>query len=121
MPKNHLQTLRLKAFERQEHRCYYCGFLMWEEEPVSFALKHKITVQQAQRFRSTAEHLIARQDGGKDMAENIVSACLFCNQTRHRLKPAPEPEMHKKGIIKQLVHHGWHPKKIAANPTIRAR
>ncbi|RIX42509.1 MAG: restriction endonuclease [Rhodocyclales bacterium GT-UBC] len=101
------------AFVAQNERCYYCGFLMWESAPESFAKTHKISLSQAQRFKCTAEHLEARQDGGTDAKSNVVAACLHCNQTRHRIRPAPSPSALKAQIAKQLKNNGWHKKKVA--------
>ena len=72
IPKN-----RLLAFGKQEGRCFYCGAPMWLEKKREFAAKHRITKKLAKRLRCTAEHLIARQDGGTDERENIVAAYLY--------------------------------------------
>ncbi|WP_254782667.1 HNH endonuclease, partial [Lysobacter sp. yr284] len=32
--------------------------------------------------RCTAEHLIARHEGGRNRRENIAAACWLCNQRR---------------------------------------
>jgi 5-methylcytosine-specific restriction endonuclease McrA len=111
MPSS-VQKYRHQAFLSQEHRCYYCGFLMWESSPEEFAAFHKISSSQAQRFKCTAEHLDARQDGGKNAKSNIVAACLHCNQTRHRMKPAPTPEVLRRAISKQLQNKCWHRKHV---------
>lgn len=107
-----LLKYRHEAFLTQAERCYYCGFLMWESDPEGFAKTHKISLSQAQRFKCTAEHLEARQDGGTDAKSNVVAACLHCNQTRHRIRPAPSPAALKKQIAKQLQNNGWHKRKV---------
>lgn len=61
---------------------------MWESDPESFARHHGISSATAKRFQCTAEHLVARQDGGKDTAANIVAACAYCNHGRHKCQPA---------------------------------
>ena len=108
-----LLKYRHEAFLIQAERCYYCGLLMWESSPEGFAKTHEISLSQAQRFKCTAEHLEARQDGGTDAKSNVVAACLHCNQTRHRIRPAPSPNALKKQIAKQLQNNGWHKKNVA--------
>lgn len=104
---------RHQAFLEQARRCYYCGFLMWERDPEAFAKTHGISLVQAQRFKCTAEHLVARSDGGTDVSTNIVAACLHCNQTRHRMKPAPTPHALQQLISKQLRNQSWHRRAVA--------
>jgi len=70
---------RARAFEEQQGRCFYCGFSIWNEDAESFA-------SSATQFRCTAEHLIARKDGGKNTRANIVAACHLCNKRRHASK-----------------------------------
>lgn len=55
---------RSTAFERQGGRCYYCDFPMWRGSIEHFARLYGITLGQARQFQCTAEHLLARQDGG---------------------------------------------------------
>ena len=55
---------RLAAFKKQFGRCYYCGSPMWQDNPKEFAIKHVISKPEATRFQCTAEHLLARCDGG---------------------------------------------------------
>jgi hypothetical protein len=63
----------------------------------------------ASRLRCTAEHLLARCDGGRDIPSNVVAACHFCNHTRHIRKRPPEPERYRAEITKRMARHGWHP------------
>jgi hypothetical protein len=55
---------RLRQFVRQRAKngCEYCA-LRQEQEPLSFHI----------------EHIIPRQHGGKDSAENLALACHHCN------------------------------------------
>jgi 5-methylcytosine-specific restriction endonuclease McrA len=99
---------RSTAFERQGGRCYYCDFPMWRGSIEHFARLHGITLGQARQFQCTAEHLVARQDGGGDRCSNIAAACLACNQRRHRRKQAPEPEQYRKLVQARLDKGGWH-------------
>lgn len=77
--------LRTLAFETQGGRCFYCDLPMWQYDPVAFATRFRITARQAKRFRCTAEHLVARCEGGKTLRENIVAACWYCNSRRQRI------------------------------------
>jgi 5-methylcytosine-specific restriction endonuclease McrA len=106
LPK--IARFRAEAFRRQKGLCYYCRFPMWQDSPTKFAAKHRVTEREAQIFRCTAEHLVARQDGGTDAPSNIVAACLFCNQNRHRRTPPPAPEDYRQGIGTRLMRGKWH-------------
>jgi len=103
---------RISAFKKQSGRCYYCGSPMWEDNPKKFASQHKITPKYAARFQSTAEHLLARCDGGKDQASNIVAACVFCNSTRHKMRKPLGPPSYRSHIQKRLQQGKWHPQKL---------
>lgn len=107
MPKT-FSSKRTKAFRRQQGRCFYCDQPMWLSDVTQFAEQHRITLAQAQRFRCTAEHLKARQDGGTDRAENIVAACWFCNNRRHRRLVPLEPPAYRNHVQKRLMHGRWH-------------
>ena len=110
---NHLAHLRYSAYRAQSGRCFYCGFPMWVRNPESFAAAHGITSPQARLFQCTAEHLEARQDGGKDTKQNIVAACLCCNQRRHGRKEAPGPDDYRLLVQRRLSKGGWHSKSLA--------
>ena len=111
MTKN-LSVPRLAALKKQSGRCYYCQAPMWIGKPNGFAKKHSISLKQASRFQCTGEHLIARQDGGKDNRKNIVAACKFCNQSRHRRKKAPNAGEFKMHVSQRLARRKWHPKEL---------
>jgi hypothetical protein len=96
------------AFSRQAGLCYYCDQPMWSEDPWEFASKYKITIGQAKRFQCTGEHLRAHQDGGKPDLKNIVAACWFCNQKRHKRKVAPDPDQFKQFIHQRMNQGRWH-------------
>lgn len=42
--------LRSTAASIQNHRCWYCGFPMWEVNPAAFAKMHGLIARQAARF-----------------------------------------------------------------------
>ena len=103
-----LAALRKSSFKTQSCRCHYCRFPIWEKNPESFALVHKITRKQAQWFKCTAEHLVAKQDGGLDTPENIVAACRWCNSRRHMRKTVPAPKAYLQ-LVQHRVRRGhWH-------------
>jgi 5-methylcytosine-specific restriction endonuclease McrA len=101
---------RLAAFKRQNGRCYYCGSFMWRENKEIFAIKYAISIQEAAKYKCTAEHLVARCDGGDNSNNNIVAACHFCNGVRHRRKIAPDPAKYREHIQRRLSKGKWHPK-----------
>lgn len=65
-----LRELRDAAAKAQNGLCYYCGCVMCKAN-----LKADTS--------ASAEHLIARQDGGQDTKTNVVAACRRCNTLRH--------------------------------------
>lgn len=108
MPGKIPKKYRSAAFRQQNGRCHYCGALMWQGDPEPFMRSHGLTEHQAGRLHRTAEHLIARQDGGKNTAENIVAACLLCNQRRHQMHPPPDAETYRRIVCKMVANGGWH-------------
>jgi hypothetical protein len=109
MSKSYLKN-RLIAFRNQNGACYYCSAPMWLREIGSFAAGYGISERQAHRFQCTAEHLIAKQDGGVDSGSNIVAACWFCNQTRHRRRNPLPANKYASLIARRLNSGKWHPK-----------
>lgn len=99
---------RSTAFKRQNGRCFYCNQPMWSGNPLEFASRHNITVDQAKRFMCTGEHLKAHKDGGRADQRNIVAACWYCNHNRHRRKNPPNPEQYKDLIQTRMSQGGWH-------------
>ena len=103
-----LSAIRTLAFSRQQGRCYYCGCLMWQSNPDQFAQSHSITLRQARAFQCTAEHLIARCDGGSDHPSNIAAACIFCNSRRHLAARPLGPEDYRSRVQRRMEKGGWH-------------
>lgn len=93
---------RLKAFYLQQGLCIYCELPMWLDDLTAFANKYKITHKQAKLFQCTAEHLKAKQDGGKDNESNILAACHYCNQNRHKRKSPKDPISYKHYVKTRL-------------------
>lgn len=108
MANNSVIKHRSSAFDRQGARCYYCGFQMWRDSPEVFAQLHGISLRHARHFQCTAEHLVARQDGGTDTWGNIVAACLRCNRLRHQRKKALGPEQYRALVQQRLSKGRWH-------------
>jgi len=84
-----LQYLRRQASREQAGRCFYCLQPMGRD--------------------ATAEHLVARMDGGKDTRGNIVAACRCCNASRHALFPiaAPDPETFQAFVLLMRAAGQW--------------
>jgi 5-methylcytosine-specific restriction endonuclease McrA len=81
---------------------------MWEGDLWQFCETFGLTPKQARRHQCTAEHLRARSDGGTDSADNIVAACRFCNEQRHRAKDPLQPCNFKVKVKKRLAGGRWH-------------
>lgn len=103
-----IKKFRKFAFTQQNGKCCYCGFSMWQDSAESFAKKHGITIKQARHFQCTAEHLEARQDGGKDVVGNIAAACIRCNQLRHKRPKPMAPEQYQKHVVNRVSKGAWH-------------
>lgn len=96
-----LQRSRQIAFKCQDGKCYYCGLRMW---------LHGATGPT--QLLCTAEHLIARSDGGSEALSNIVAACRHCNHTRHKRKNPPPPERYQVEVQRRIARGGWLPKHV---------
>lgn len=107
-----LQNTRFKAHTSQEHRCFYCQAPTWLDAPDHFAASYHLSGGEARQLRATAEHLIARCDGGGNSSHNIVCACLACNSRRHRRKQPLEPEAYKVLVQQRLQKGRWHSPRI---------
>lgn len=93
-----LQRSRQLAYDHQGGKCYYCGLRMWLGASSGPSL-----------LRCTAEHLLARSEGGRDDPTNIVAACLHCNQTRHKRKRPPEPQIYRAEVRRRVARGAWLP------------
>lgn len=106
---NIIQHNRKQAYLSQSKLCYYCGLPMWEDSQQTFRLNYKLSLKSSNLLRCTAEHLIARQDGGKNSKNNIVAACQFCNQTRHKAKYPLPPDQYMIKVKNRMNSDRWHP------------
>jgi 5-methylcytosine-specific restriction endonuclease McrA len=97
-----LQRSRHLAFVRQGGKCFYCELPMWLGASAAGP----------KSLRCTAEHLIARSEGGSDSPNNVVAACAKCNHTRHRLKRPPEPTVYQAQVQQRVRAGRWHPRPI---------
>lgn len=104
-----LASLRKAALTQQGGTCFYCRLPIWESDPEPFRHRFGLSRRQVRPLRATAEHLIARQDGGNNARENIVAACLYCNQKRHRYKCPPSPKELRERVQRRMALGGWHP------------
>ena len=103
-----ITTGRQIAFSRQSARCYYCKLPMWLGHPGSFPARYGLTLKEAAILQCTAEHLVARSDGGSDDPSNIVAACDHCNKKRHA-RPIPlEPGPYKRLVDQRMSQGRWH-------------
>ena len=109
MSQNQLTKSRFHAFRHQAGRCYYCSAPMWLGKPGQYAEIHKVSKRDLKRFQCTAEHLVARQDGGSETLNNIVAACLFCNRARHQRQNPPSARSFRDLILRRLEKSKWHP------------
>lgn len=105
---------RTKSFHQQNGRCYYCDQPMWVADLTEFVIKYKITLGQAKGLQCTGEHLIAHSDGGTCKQDNIVAACLCCNQGRHRRKINLNPKQFKSLIQRRMNQGRWHNFRLAS-------
>ncbi|AGH49033.1 HNH endonuclease [Sphingomonas sp. MM-1] len=103
-----LAKIRDVKFWQQGSVCYYCQQPMWLRDFSVFAKTYGLTLSQARHFQATAEHLLARCDGGTDSSENIVAACLYCNRHRHAAQVALSPALYKKKVGFRLRSGKWH-------------
>lgn len=98
-----LRRLRTLAFHAQQGRCYYCSRSMWLHSPDELGLRKRSSLPR----QCTAEHLIARQDGGKDAIENVVAACWLCNQRRHRRKRQRGANDYRAFVQRRIASGRW--------------
>ncbi|MBK5567057.1 HNH endonuclease [Ensifer sp. SSB1] len=87
---------------------------MWERDPQLFVRRYGVSRKEAQRFRCTAEHLVARHQGGNNGQANIVAACQFCNRARHRKKEPLSASDHIAHVRKRLTRGKWLPHHLHA-------
>ena len=103
-----IKRLRANAFHRQQGLCFYCGQPMWLTDPDTHARTYGLSLRQVMHLRATAEHLLARCDGGTNAPQNIVAACRCCNRRRHARPVALEPDRYRVLVQRRIAQHRWH-------------
>ena len=103
-----LKNPRSQAFHAQHGRCYYCNQPMWTKTPLELVSRFRINQSQAKLLQCTGEHLVSHSEGGASGNGNIVAACRYCNQNRHRRKKVPTPENYRKYVRQRLSKSKWH-------------
>lgn len=86
---------RERAFSQQNGLCYYCGRPMAPSTQWPHALA------------CTAEHLVAKCDGGGNGRGNIVAAHAFCNRARHARKRPMSPPKYKQHVQRRVAAGRW--------------
>jgi hypothetical protein len=109
-----LKNIRRTKMLAQAGRCYYCGLPMWDDTLNECPPAACRRGRQLKPLRCTAEHLLPRSEGGADTAENIVAACLYCNQTRHRAKRPRSPEHYRAHVRRRMAAGRWLAAQVAA-------
>lgn len=111
MPKRIVKH-RQNAFNSQQGRCCYCGMPMWLHHPDEVAGILGVKPRTVSGLKCTAEHLVARQNGGKDTKTNIVAACRTCNGRRHRAAEPLSPPEYRQKVQGRLQAGKWHPEPL---------
>lgn len=109
MSESQIQKYRRQKAELQKFRCFYCGFPMWTADLDQFARSYDISAAEARRFFCTAEHLKALGEGGTSRFDNLVCACQFCNQGRHRRRKRLEADVFLSLVQRRITQQRWHP------------
>lgn len=107
-----LQRKRARAFESQKGKCFYSEFPMWLADPSSHPLWAPGASGPLGRLQCTAEHKVARVDGGSDASRNVVAACRFCNETRHRRRKPLASRQFKEFVDSRVRRGKWHPTEL---------
>jgi 5-methylcytosine-specific restriction endonuclease McrA len=114
-----IQKARARAAASQNGHCHYCGKPMIQDQNVldAFAKQNGLKKKQARELLATAEHLLARSEGGTDAGKNIVAAHAICNRRRHQRKNAPPPEQFRQLVQKRCEKGRWHVPAVLKMPT----
>lgn len=84
---------------------------MWLRDATPFLARFGLSADRAARFQCTAEHLVARRDGGPNAKSNVVAACRFCNVQRHDEEGVQALDhLSYRAMVRQRMDEGsWHP------------
>ncbi|WP_338523640.1 HNH endonuclease [Pseudomonas batumici] len=116
---NSIARARAYAFYRQEGRCCYCDYPMYVTSPQKYAQLYGCSHRQALQMQCTAEHLVAKCEGGSNRASNIAAACKLCNLRRHQGKVALPSQAYRELVQSKVLEGRWHPFRLlgpAAQP-----
>lgn len=86
VPKKEVKLTRKNVFERDKHRCQYCG-KRFESEDLNL------------------DHVIPRSHGGKTTWENIVCSCIKCNS--HKANRLPHEANMR--LVHKPTQPSWRP------------
>jgi len=114
-PRKSLVKPRTSAFINQNGLCYYCNQPMWLKRTDELTVKYTLTPGQARQLQCTGEHLLSHKDGGSVSPNNIVAACRFCNNRRHRRIKPVDPEMHRVRVRSRIGRGRWHGIQVRKN------
>ena len=103
-----LSELRARAYSAQGYRCFYCRCFMWLGSADAFCTQFRLRSGQVVGLQCTAEHLVARQDGGTDCLENVVAACQSCNWRRHARPKAMPVDRYRTHVARRVQQGRWH-------------
>lgn len=104
-----LKYKRARAFKSQNGKCFYCQIPMWLTNVTDQFFRSRISAKAMSHIRCTAEHVKALSDGGSDANDNLVAACRFCNETRHRrARPLSSSEF-REFVMSRVRRGKWHP------------
>lgn len=117
---NRIAKLRVRAYVAQNGRCIYCQAEMWIDTPDTFVRRFGLTQRLAESLRCTAEHLVARSDGGADTVANVAAACWVCNFRRHAKHGGIPPDSYLAVVRKQVARGCWHKQRIAKSGVLSA-
>ncbi|WP_354443793.1 HNH endonuclease [Ottowia thiooxydans] len=106
-----LRRSRHAAFIKQGGRCYYCSLPMLPSNDQQDQVEVNASLHLSTLLRCTAEHLRPRSEGGPDTPDNIVAAHAECNERRHRMEKALQPDRYRKLVQNQIVNNCWHSQK----------
>lgn len=106
---------RSHAYSKQKGLCYYCEQPMWTNDLLEFSSKYHVSLRKLKILECTGDHLVPHKDGGRSTKDNIVAACWFCNQWRHRRKTNPTPNQYKNMVQHRLSRGRWHGLRLVAN------
>ncbi|MCC5788175.1 MAG: HNH endonuclease [Opitutales bacterium] len=99
LPSKELKFTRNNVFERDKHRCQYCG-------------------KKFERKELNLDHVIPRDYGGKTSWENIVCSCVPCNMRKANRLP------HEAGmrLVREPAKPKWRPfvSTIVRNPAYKS-